>query len=124
MNGQLTNAQGELLIYIPIVEESIRKGEIDMDFDEAIDALIEGSSLFDFDTLHELKNMDYIDDETQLTQKGKVFVEEQLEKEDKENAENARQQKKQRIETVVTVASSVIGSVAGEVAKKIIGGGQ
>lgn len=119
MQGKLTEEQGELLMYIPIVEEFISESQPDRTLQDALTELIAGSNKFSMDTWKELEDLGYMGEDGQLTQDGKVFVSEQLEKEDKENAENARQQKKQWIETVVKVASSVIGSVAGEVVKKL-----
>lgn len=124
MQGKLSYEQGEFLMYVPVVEEYIAEHELDMTLEDALNSLIEGSSRFTFEIWEELVDLGYIDYEGNITQAGKVFVSEQHEKEEKENAEKTEKQKKQRTESVVTAISSVVGSVVGEVVKKIMGGVQ
>lgn len=123
MNEQLTKAERELLMCIPELEEGTVIGKYNMSFDEALDSLLEGSNLYDADTLYSLKLMGLINDNNHLTREGRVYVDNQIIKEENEYIEAERDRKNKRNEHIASIVSAVIGSTVGAALNKVMGGG-
>lgn len=106
MNGQLTEKQENLLLFIPVVEDYIKSKEPQMSLAEAVDSFIENDGdLFTYDDYEELVNKGYVK-EYQLTGKGKRFLRAQ-------SAENSEQWKR-RIELITPLVGEVTrGAVEG-----------
>ena len=120
MDSILTKEQREFLMYVPIVEEFIIKEQPDRTLRDALTELIAGSNEFSMDAWEKLEELRYIDKDGYLTQVGRAFVDNQL----KTEAETAQNRKDKRIDRIVQVASSAVGGVVGEVAKRFMGGNQ